>query len=130
MAKLFDEPLCQTNEERTNLLLKHHIALWDVVHSCDIEGASDASIAHVEPNDLTLITSTATIQAIFCTGSKAAQLYRRYCEKNVGTPCIALPSTSPANAIWSLPDLLEAYRVILKYLDDRPTPSQLKGSQV
>lgn len=110
LAALFDEPVPTTNAERTALLLRHHIALWDVLASCDIEGASDASIANAAPNDLTRITEAAPIQQVFCTGATAARLYEKLCEPTTGLPAVKLPSTSPANAAWSLNRLIEAYR--------------------
>ena len=39
-------------EEKRNMLLSHHIAVWDVIASCEITGSSDASIRDVVPNDL------------------------------------------------------------------------------
>ena len=110
LAALFDEPLPTTNEERTALLLAHRIALWDVLASCTIKGASDASIADAVPNDLRRITEAAPIQHVFCTGATAARLYRKHCEAATGIPATQLPSTSPANAAWSLDRLIEAYR--------------------
>lgn len=110
LAALFDEPMPTTNAERTALLLRHRIALWDVLASCDIAGASDASIANAVPNDLTRITEAAPIQQVFCTGATAARLYKKLCESTTGLSATKLPSTSPANAAWSLDRLIEAYR--------------------
>lgn len=112
LAALFDEPVPQDNDERTDLLLRHHIALWDVLASCDIEGASDASITNARPNDLTRILSAAPIRQIFCAGATAARYYGKLCEPGCGRPAVKLPSTSPANAAWSLPRLVEAYRPV------------------
>lgn len=100
------------NDKRIAFLLENHIALWDVLARCEIHGASDASIRNAEPNNLALITGHADIQAIFTTGTKASQLYHRLCEKYLGLPAIALPSTSPANARTSLEELVEAYRIV------------------
>lgn len=110
----------QTTEERTAFLLRNRIAMWDVIASCRIEGASDASIRDVVPNDLSRILNTAQIEAVFCTGGKSYQLYRRYQEPITGIPAIKLPSTSAANASWSLERLTEAYRVVGEALKDRP----------
>lgn len=112
LAALFDEPVPENNAERTDLLLRHHIALWDVLASCDIEGASDASIANAQPNDLARILQTAPVRHVFCTGATAARLYGKLCEPAMGMAAEKLPSTSPANAAWSLPRLAEAYRVV------------------
>lgn len=115
LSALFDEPAPATNDEKEQLALRHGIALWDVLARCTIAGAADSSISACEPNDLGLVLSAAPIEAIFCTGSKAAELYRRHCEPRTGIPCTRLPSTSPANAAMRLPQLVEAYRVILPY---------------
>lgn len=114
MGALFNEPLPATNQERTALLLRHHVALWDVLASCDIKGASDASIANAVPNDLSRILDAAPIEQVFCTGATSARLYAKLCEPQTGIPAVKLPSTSPANAAWSLPRLIEAYRPLAK----------------
>lgn len=112
LAALFDEPVPESNAERTDLLLRHHIALWDVLAACDIEGASDASIVNAQPNDLAGILQAAPVRRVFCTGATAARLYGKLCEPSTGMAAEKLPSTSPANAAWSLPRLVEAYRAV------------------
>ena len=52
LSKVYDEPIPNTIEEKKTFVLKHHIALWDVVHSCEIVGASDSSIRNVVSNDI------------------------------------------------------------------------------
>ena len=116
MARVLGEELPHTNGERARLLLDHGVALWDVLARCDIQGASDASIRNPVPNDLTRITDVAPIEQIFATGSTAARLYRKLIEPSLGRPVVALPSTSPANARWSLDALVDAYAVIREYL--------------
>ncbi len=118
LAALFGEPVPASNDERRSLALRNHVAIWDVIEECDIEGASDASIRNVKPADLTRVLDHAPIRAIFCTGAKSAELYRKYDEERYGRPCIKLPSTSPANASMRLDDLIARYRVILDYLHD------------
>ena len=115
MAALFDEPLPASNDEKRRLVLRHGIALWDVLARCTIEGASDGTIADCVPNNLGVILAEAPIEAVFCTGAKAAELYRRHCEAATGIAAVRLPSTSPANAAVSLDQLIEAYRAILPY---------------
>lgn len=123
LARLFDEPLATTNERRRDQLLRHHIALWDVLASCEIEGASDASISKAVPNDLRRILDAAPIEAVFCTGAKAAELYARLCEDDCGLPAVKLPSTSPANAAVKLDELVEEYRVLLGHLHEFVPPA-------
>lgn len=109
LAAIFDEPVPRTIEEKRDMLLRHHIALWDVLASCEIEGASDASIRDAQPNDLARIFDAADIRAVFATGTKAGELYRKLIEPTLGVPCTTLPSTSPANAKMKLANLVDAY---------------------
>lgn len=109
LAAIFDEPAPRTIEEKRDMLLHHHVALWDVLASCEIEGASDASIRGARPNDLARIFDAADIRAVFATGTKAGELYRKLIEPTLGVPCTTLPSTSPANAKMKLADLVGAY---------------------
>ena len=84
-----------------------------VIGQCTITGSSDSSIRDVVPNDLRAITEHAPIERIFCNGNTSLKYYRRYNEPLLGRPAVVLPSTSPANAAWSLQRLAEAWRVIL-----------------
>ena len=95
------------------LLLRHGVALWDVIESCDVRGSSDASIRNVVPADVARITGAAPIGAVLCNGATAGRLYRRWLEPVTGMPAEVLPSTSPANAAWSLPRLTERWRAVL-----------------
>lgn len=117
LAAVFDEPVPEDNEGKRSLAHRHHVALWDVIAEGDIVGASDASIRNPVPNDFTEIFQCAHIRAIFTTGSKATQLFRKLCEPLCGRQCIGLPSTSPANAAWTLPRLVERYRAIAVAVD-------------
>ena len=83
------------------LLLRHGIALTDVIFSCDIKGSSDASIRNVVPMDLSGLLAEAPIETVLCNGGTAGQLYHRWLEPVVGRAAEVLPSTSPANAAWS-----------------------------
>lgn len=116
LAGLFRELPPSSAEEKRDFLRRRHIALWDVLHACVIEGASDQSIRDPVPNDIGALLRGTQIRAVFTTGGKAAALYRRYCEEGAGLPALPLPSTSPANAAMGLEELTEAYRVILQYL--------------
>ena len=102
----------QSVEEKKAMLLLNHIAVWDVIQSCEIEGSSDASIRDVVPNDLARILNTADIRAIYTNGGKAHELYGKYIEPVNGIAAQKLPSTSPANAGYSLERLLAAWSVI------------------
>ena len=123
MAALADEPVPNTNERKRDFCLRHHIALWDVLAACDIEGASDASIANAVPNPLARITNASPIEAVFCTGAKSHALYERLCSADVGMHAVKLPSTSPANAAWSLQDLLVAYAAVFEHTHPYEPPT-------
>lgn len=112
IAALWDEKDPITNEARLDLLRRHHLALWDVLESCEIRGASDASIADPKPNDISRVLAMAPIEAVFTTGATATRLYRRLCGPSCGMDCTGLPSTSPANAAWTFERLREAYQVV------------------
>lgn len=112
IAKIFDEEVPQTIEEKKALLERNHIALWDAIYSCDIEGSSDASIRNVTPTDLRPIIEGSKVKRIFCNGKTSWKYYHKYQEKELGIEAFALPSTSPANAAWNLERLAEAWQVI------------------
>lgn len=109
-----EEPHCI--EEKKRLLLKNHIAVWDVIHSCEITGSSDSTIRNVVPNDLDRILKAADIRQIFTNGGKASELYRKYIEPSTGRPSVKLPSTSPANAACSLERLITDWQPVKTYI--------------
>ena len=113
LANVLNEPLPATIDEKKTMLLKHHIALWDVLDSCSIIGASDTSIEDVVPNDIASLLAKTKIKHIFCTGATAHKLYEKYCEKATGIKAVKLPSTSPANCAVKFEKLVEAYREIV-----------------
>ena len=112
IAAVFEEEVPQTVPEKKAFLLRNHIAVWDVIHSCDIEGSSDSSIRNVVPNDLGLILDKADIRTICVNGKTAYKYYRKYTEKVTGRPAVCLPSTSPANASWTLEKLIGEWNCI------------------
>ncbi len=116
MAALTKEEVPGTLEEKINLLLSHGIALWDVIESCEITGSSDSSIRNVIPADLARVLSRCDICAIYANGSTAKKLYNRYQRGRCGRDITGLPSTSPANASFSLERLLESWSVMKPFL--------------
>ena len=102
--------------ERRDFLLRHHIALWDVLASCEISGPADSSIKNAKPNDFDEILSHSKIKRVFCTGKTAWSLWKKTCaekyEERYKLEVEYLPSTSPANAACSLEKLIEAYKVL------------------
>jgi len=103
-------------EEKKELLLNNHIAIWDVIASCSIQGSSDSSIRDVVVNDFTKVLADSKIQIIYVNGNKAYELYHKYAEPVTGMPAVKLPSTSPANAAWSVERLCGEWKQILDYL--------------
>jgi hypoxanthine-DNA glycosylase len=112
LAQVLECPVPQDIPEKKALLLEHHVTVWDVIASCTITGSSDASIRDVVPNDFSKILSSADIRAIYTNGAKADELYRKYCYPVNGIEAKKLPSTSPANAAYSLERLVEAWSTI------------------
>ncbi|MBP1680379.1 MAG: mismatch-specific glycosylase [Proteobacteria bacterium] len=112
IAALTKSELPTTLEAKKALLLTHGIAIWDVIHSCDITGSSDSSIKNVVPMDFSTILAQSQIKRIFANGATAAKLYQTYCEHTTGIPIIKLPSTSPANAAFSLEKLLTTWSIL------------------
>ena len=115
IAALYGEDIPQTVEEKHALLTRNHIAAWDVIQSCTITGASDSSISDVVVNDLRPILECADIRQIFVNGKTAYKHYQRYTQPVIRRGAICLPSTSPANAAWSLERLTEAWHIITTY---------------
>ena len=109
LSLLFNEEI----KDKKTFLLKHHIALFDVIESCDIIGSSDTSIRNVKPNDLSLIINNSKIETVYLNGSKAYELYKKYCADKYDIDAIKLPSTSPANAAYSIEILYNEWRMIL-----------------
>ena len=112
LAALFEEKVPLTIQERKEFLAKHHIALSDVIYSCDIHASSDTSIKNVVPRDIKAILQKYPIEKVFTTGKKASELYQIYFDKDN----ISLPSSSSANAARKRDDLVKAYSVIREYL--------------
>ena len=114
LAALYQEDCPSTIEDKKAFLLRHHIALWDVVKSCEIKGSADSSIQNVIPNDIAKLCNKTKIKAVYCNGKKAKSLFDRYIGKEQQMEATVLPSTSPANAAWNMERLLEEWSIIIK----------------
>lgn len=112
LAKMYNHPPFITIEEKKQFLLENNIAVWDVIESCDIKGSSDSSIENVKVNDIVSILQTTSITHIYTNGKKAHQLYQKYCLPYTLVEDICLPSSSPANASYSLDNLLRHWEII------------------
>ena len=114
MANVLNWKVPVTIEEKKEMLLSNHVAVWDVIASCSIQGSSDTSIKDVVVNDFSRILNHSKVERIYVNGGKAYELYVKYAEKATGIKAIKLPSTSPANAAWSLERLTEAWKMLIR----------------
>lgn len=112
LAAVFERDVPQTVADKRRFLLDAGVAVWDVIASCDIVGSADSSIKNVVPNDLARILDNAPIERIFVNGKTAQRYYDKYIRDVTGRPAVCLPSTSPANAAWSVERLTEAWRIV------------------
>ena len=112
LAEVFADETPETVAERKAFLLRHRVALWDVCASCEIEGAADASIREVVPNDVGALLAKLNVKRVFFNGAKAQELFERYITPPEGVTFTRLPSTSPANAACTLPRLVEEWSVL------------------
>lgn len=111
LAALFEDSLPQTTEEKKSFLSAHRIALYDVIESCSIIGSSDSSIEDVQVTDLKPILEKSRVgDRIFTNGAKASALYQKYTYPKIQIPSRKLPSSSPANAAYSLERLISIWR--------------------
>ncbi len=121
-----EEPAYRNNDsyrekvatERKDFLIRHNIALWDVLAQCQIQGAADSTIQEAKPNDFMKLLGSSKIRRVFCTGKTAFALWQKHCaalyERRFGITAECLPSTSPANARWRTDDLVREYGRILE----------------
>jgi len=116
MADAFRQDFPETLPQRKEFLLRNRIALWDVLQSCEIDGASDASIRNARPNDLLSLLHQVPVEFIFTTGKTAEKYYNKLLRHTVGRECIPLPSTSPANCRLKYEELLKQYQKIAEVL--------------
>ncbi|MBQ6496993.1 MAG: DNA-deoxyinosine glycosylase [Firmicutes bacterium] len=112
IAAIFGEQKPQSIDEKKALILDHDLALWDSIASCEISGSSDSSIRNAKPNDLSIILENSQVDRIYCNGRKSHELYRKYIEPITGIEAVCLPSTSPANAQFTMDKLINAWAVI------------------
>ena len=119
LSKVYEEKLPVTIQEKIAFLKKHHIALYDVLASCEIAASSDSSIKNPVPNDFTEILNNSNIKTIFTTGKKAYTLYQKYCFPKTKIEAIYLPSTSPANCPKDIEEtLITSYKKIKEITDN------------
>ena len=137
VAAVHDCAVPVTVEEKRAFLLEHGIAVWDVIQSCEIVGSSDSSIKDAVANDLRVILDAADIRQIFVNGKKAEELYKKYIAPKIGRDAVCLPSTSPANAAWSVERLVAEwkrirshYERIMVYHDIEISEKQIENGRI
>ncbi len=112
LSLIFEKELPLTVEQKKKLIYDSDLALWDVIKCCEIIGSDDSSIKNVEANDISVILNYCNIDRIFVNGKTAEKYYKKYIEPKLGIKAVCLPSTSPANAAYSIEKLIEKWRVI------------------
>jgi len=112
IAEIFGADNPVTVEEKKELILSNKLALWDVIAECEIEGSADSTITDVTANDLSIILESSKVKRIFVNGKTAEKYYNKYTYPKTGIKAICLPSTSPANAAWSIEKLVEKWKII------------------
>lgn len=124
LAAVFGEAVPDEIDAKRAFVLRHGIALWDVLESCEIRGSSDASIRGAVPVEIGTVTGACRIGTIFVNGGTAKKYYDRYLKALTGSEAVQLPSTSPANAAWSMERLLSVWKpAILGALEEKSSPA-------
>lgn len=116
LSTVLNQPLPTSIDEKKEFILNNKIALWDVIASCEIKGSSDSSIKNVVPNNINEILNNSKVKTIFTNGKLAFNLYNKYIFEKTNIDAISLPSTSPANAAFSLDRLCDEWKIISKHL--------------
>ena len=112
LARVYGEETPESRDEKIAFLLAHRLALWDVAAECEVKGSADSAIADALPNKIEVIFNAAPISHIFVNGRLAQSLYNKFILPATERAALYLPSTSPANAAWSLDRLAKAWGVI------------------
>ena len=121
LAGILNAPLPESTDEKIKFLLFHHIAIYDAAISCEIKGSNDAKMSKIVPVNLNPIFKEANITQVYANGGKAYEICKKYLEgeiiKATKSEVIKLPSTSPANAKFSLEKLANEWSVIARALE-------------
>ena len=121
LARILNDDVPESIDEKIKFLRSHHIAIYDAAISCEIEGSSDAKMSKIVPANLKPIFKEANIMQVYANGGKAYEICKKYLEdgiiKATKNEVIKLPSTSPANAKFSLERLTNEWTVIARTLE-------------
>ena len=122
LAAILNAAVPESTDEKIKFLLSHHIAIYDAAISCEIEGSSDAKMSKIIPVNLKPVFKEANIMQVYANGSKAYEICKKYLEEEIikatKNEVIKLPSTSPANAKFSLEKLKYEWKVVANTLKD------------
>lgn len=101
LFELFAEPYSDDYTLKQQLILRHHLALWDVLAGCEREGSLDSRITNEIANDFSaFFAQYPAIDCIFFNGGKAAQSFKKHFpELYRQKKCCQMPSTSPAHTM-------------------------------
>lgn len=115
--ELCNEEFTENYPERVALLTRHHIAIWDVIDSCERKGSLDSEIKNEEANQIAeLLEEYPNVKAVFCNGGKSYKNLQKMLGKNYKLPIFLLPSTSPLHTISFEKKLIE-WTKILEFID-------------
>ena len=119
-AGILNAAVPESTDEKIKFILFHHIAIYDAAISCEIKGSNDAKMSKIVPVNLKPIFKEANIRQVYANGGKAYEICKKYLEdeiiKATKNEVIKLPSTSPANAKFSLEKLAKEWSVIVRTL--------------
>lgn len=114
--ELLNEEFTEDYTQRIETIKKHHIALWDVIDSCERKGSLDSEIKNEEANQIAeLLENHPNIKVVFCNGGKSYKNLQKLLGKNYRLPVILLPSTSPLHTV-SFEKKMEEWKKILEFL--------------
>ena len=116
ICEIFNEEFTTNYQQRIEILEKHHIALWDVIDTCERKGSLDSEIRNEEANDIQqLLQNYPSIKAIFCNGQKSFKNLQKIMGKECAIPIFVLPSTSPLHTI-SFEKKLREWEILKSFL--------------
>ena len=123
LARILNDDVPESTDEKIKFLLFHHIAIYDAAISCEIDGSSDAKMSKIVPANLKPLFKEANIKQVYANGGKAYEICKKYLDdeilKATKNEVIKLPSTSPANAKFSLEKLAKEWQIIAKNLKEQ-----------
>ena len=106
-------PQPQGYAERCDWLVARGLGLWDVYGACERQGSLDSAIRNAQLNDFAALK--AHCPQLVAAAHNGGESYRhaQRVAAALALPAHRLPSTSPANASWSLERKLAGWREVL-----------------